>query len=90
MRKYMRINNTGQSEVRNYLRNKGCILSRVVGLAHLCVGGLPGDRLRKRTPVPPPFSSMNSTPASFHQVWQVCWKRVIGNGLSDRVKPTRL
>ena len=25
----------------------------MVGLAHLCVGGLPGDRLRRPTPTPP-------------------------------------
>jgi hypothetical protein len=64
MRKYMRINNTCQYEVRNYLRNTARIKSRVVGLAHLCVGGLPGGRLRRRPPGPPPFSSMNSTPAN--------------------------
>ena len=64
MRKYMRIINTSQYEVRNYLRNSARIKSRLVGLAHLCMGGLPSDRLRRRTPAPPPFSSMNSTPAN--------------------------
>jgi hypothetical protein len=48
IRKYMRINNTCQYEVRNYLRNTARIKSGVVGLAHLCVGGFPGGRLCRR------------------------------------------
>jgi hypothetical protein len=58
---YFNITSFGRtaSDRRNYLRNSARIKSRVVGLAHLHVGGLPGDHLRRRTPVPPPFSSIN-------------------------------
>jgi hypothetical protein len=48
----------------------------------------PGVRLRKPPQGKqrkPPLSSMNPTPAGFHQVWRICWKGAIGNGRSEQV-----